>query len=314
MAVSSLPLLESFSVLADATRCRMLWLLEQQELTVTELCAVLRLPQSTVSRHLKTLADAGWVTSRRDGTSRYYGLLSDMAEPGRAELWELTRGQFVGRTESSRDAERLAEVLKSRSRRSRRFFADSADDWDRLRAELFGDGTWLQTLVALLPAGWTVGDLGCGTGTLVATLAPYVGTVVGVDVSEEMLVAARRRTDGFTNVELRRGPLEALPIESDVLDAAVMMFVLHHLALPVPALTEAHRVLRPGARLLVVDMVSHEREDYRRQMGHVWLGLSEEQMRRFVEQAGFARMDIRALPPVRDAKGPALFAAVAEKA
>lgn len=313
MSASALPLLDSFSALADATRCRMLWLLDRHELTVGELCAVLQLPQSTVSRHLKTLADAGWVTSRRDGTSRYYAFSTTRAGDGQRELWDLTRTQLAGRPGVAQDARRLAQVLARRGEASQRFFATSAGEWDRLRDELFGRGATVQALMALLPSTWTVGDLGCGTGTIVSLVAPYVRTVIGVDASEEMLAAARHRTAACRNVDLRRGSLEALPVADASLDAAVMVLVLHHLPAPVPALAEACRVLKPGARLLLVDMASHEREEYRQRMGHVWLGFSEDQLRRFVEQAGFPSLAMQALPPADEAKGPALFVAVADK-
>jgi ubiquinone/menaquinone biosynthesis C-methylase UbiE/DNA-binding transcriptional ArsR family regulator len=312
MAVSALPLLDSFSALSDATRCRMLWLLEPQELTVGELCDVLQLPQSTVSRHLKMLADAGWVSSRRDGTSRYYALATG-AGAGRGELWEIVKNQLAGRPVVEQDARRLARVLAGRGAASQQFFAESAGKWDRLRAELFGDRSSASALLSLLPATWTVGDLGCGTGALLPVLAPNVARVIGVDASDEMLAAARHRAQPFTNVDLRRGALESLPIDADSLDAAVMMLVLHHVPSPVPALAEAHRVLKPGATLVVVDMAAHEREEYRQRMGHVWLGFSEELIRRFMGQAGFGSVRIDALPPPAEAKGPALFAAVAAK-
>src|SRR5512145_3556864 len=119
------PLLESFSALADPTRCRMLWLLDQQELTVTELCAVVRLPQSTVSRHLKALADAAWVTSRRDGTSRYYRLSLEGGEGTHARIWELTREQLAGRPGLAQDAKRLQRVLARRGETSKQFFSTS---------------------------------------------------------------------------------------------------------------------------------------------------------------------------------------------
>src|SRR6188768_3004953 len=138
MAVAALPLLDSFSALADPTRCRMLALLDRQELTVTELCAVTQLPQSTVSRHLKTLADAGWVTSRRDGTSRYYAIAAQEADPSRAQIWALTRGHIAGRAGADQDARRLSRVLAERSQTSQQFFASAATEWDRLREELFG--------------------------------------------------------------------------------------------------------------------------------------------------------------------------------
>jgi ArsR family transcriptional regulator len=310
---SALPLLDSFSALSDATRCRILWLLERQELTVGELCSVLQLPQSTVSRHLKTLADAGWVSSRRDGTSRYYALASIAGGAGQGTLWELTKDQLAGRPGVEQDARRLAHVLARRGAASQQFFATSAGEWDRVRAELFGTSIQVHTLLGLLPASWTVADLGCGTGAVLPLLAPHVRAVVGIDASEEMLAAARQRTAHLANVELRQASLETLPLASDSVDAAVVMLVLHHLPAPVPALAEAHRVLKPGAGLLIVDMAAHEHEEYRQRMGHVWLGFSEEQLQRLVEQAGFRSIRIDPVPPAPEARGPGLWAAVARK-
>lgn len=309
MAVASLSLLDAFSALADATRCRMLWLLEQQELTVSELCAVLQLPQSTVSRHLKTLADAGWVTSRRDGTSRYYALAID--DEARARIWDVTRGELAGRAGTAEDARRLSQVLAGRSRTSRQFFATAAGEWDQLREELFGTQFTAPALLGLLPDSWIVADLGCGTGQLLPVLSPLVARVVGVDASDEMLAAARARAASLPNVELRRGSLEALPLPDGAVDAAVMMLVLHHLPSPGRALAEARRILKPGGRLLVVDMAPHEREEYRQRMGHVWLGFSEEQMRRLVEQSGLVLRRLTPLAPDPDSRGPTLFTAAA---
>jgi ArsR family transcriptional regulator len=128
-----------------------------------------------------------------------------------------------------------------------------------------------------------------------------------------MLGAARARVRDLSNVELRRGSLEQVPLADATLDAAVMMLVLHHLPAPALALAEAARVIRPGGRLLIVDMAPHDREEYRQRMGHVWLGFSDEQMRRLLDQAGFTMSRFVPLAPMTDAKGPALFSAVAEK-
>jgi len=313
MQIAAPSILDSLSALADATRCRVLSLLESHELTVGELCAILQLPQSTVSRHLKTLGDAGWVTSRRDGTSRFYALAPDTPNAPHARLWQLTREQLDGRPMMDQDARRLAGVLARRSETSQQFFASSAGQWDRLREELFGRDFSVQALVGLLPSNWVVGDLGCGTGALLSTLAQSVGRVIGVDSSDEMLAAARARTADLDNVELRRGSLEALPIDTATLDAATMMLVLHHLPSPAAAIAEAGRVLTPGGRLLIVDMAPHEREEYRRQMGHVWLGFSDDQIARWLQQAGLSRISVRALPPTTEARGPGLFAASATK-
>ncbi len=314
MPAPALTLLDSFSVLADHTRCRMLALLDQQELTVSELCAVTQLPQSTVSRHLKTLADAGWVTSRRDGTSRYYALAPQGADPARAQIWELTRTQLSGRAGADQDARRLSRVLAERSQTSQQFFAAAATEWDRLREDLFGGHASLHALLGLLPGDWVVGDLGCGTGVVMSMLAPHVSRVIGVDASDEMLASARSRARHLPNVDLHRGSLEALPLPDAGLDAAILMLVLHHVPAPALALSEAARVLKPGGRLLIVDMAPHEREEYRQQMGHVWLGFSDDQLRRLLEQSGFVASRVVALAPDTDAKGPALFAATAATA
>jgi ArsR family transcriptional regulator len=304
------PLLDSFTVLADPARVRMLMLLEQQELTVGELCGVLQLPQSTVSRHLKTLSDGGWLTSRRDGTSRYYSVALD--DGPKSQLWEITREQLKGRSGLAQDARRLASVVARRRESSARFFASAAGDWDRLREELFGRDFLPAAMLGLLPSQWVVGDLGCGTGAALPILAPHVRQVIGIDASEEMLAAARNRVGGLTSVELRSGALESLPLEAGALDAALLTLVLHHVASPAQVLAEAHRVLRPGGRLLIVDMAPHDREEYRQRMGHVWLGFSADQIQRLLAQAGFADARIYPLAPGPDAKGPALFAASAE--
>ena len=311
MPPASLPLLDSFSALADASRCRMLWLLEQQELTVSELCAILQLPQSTVSRHLKTLADARWVSSRRDGTSRYYAMA--IGDDARARIWEVTRAELAGRPAIAEDARRLAGVLAGRSRTSQQFFATAAGEWDQLREDLFGRGFAAAALLGLVPDTWVIGDLGCGTGQLLPILSAAAGRVIGIDASDEMLAAARLRAAALPNVEVRRGSLEALPLDDASLDAAVMMLVLHHVPSPGRALAEAHRVLRPGGRLLVVDMAPHDREEYRRRMGHVWLGFGEDQVRRLFEQSGLALRRLTPLVPEPGTRGPTLFAAAAAR-
>jgi ArsR family transcriptional regulator len=285
----------------------MLVVLERNELTVSELCGVLQLPQSTVSRHLKVLGDAGWVTSRKDGTSRFYTL--SPREPGPRKLWTVVRDHVATLPSSAQDARRLTSVLARRRTASQEFFASAAGQWDRLRDELFGSGFYLEALLALLDRRWQVGDLGCGTGQITATVAPNVAGVIAVDASQEMLAAARQRLRDVPNVELRRGDLEALPVDDGILDVALVVLVLHHLADPASAVQEAGRVLKVGGRLLIVDMLPHGHEEYKQQMGHVWLGFAEEQVRSWMDQAGLSDTRIRTLPPAANAKGPALFVA-----
>jgi len=300
---------EDLTTLADATRSRLLLLLDRNELTVSELCSVLQLPQSTVSRHLKTLLDAGWATSRREGTSRYYTLAIEGRGPAARRLWTLLREQVASTAAADQDARRLKTVMSHRQSKSRAFFESAAGQWDKLREELFGRASYLQTLPALLDAHWTVGDLGCGTGQVAAALAPFVRQVIAVDRSGEMLQAARRRLREHANVEVRRGELESLPIADGELNVATLMLVLHHLPEPAAALKEAARTLRKGGRLLICDMLPHDREEYRQQMGHVWLGFSEHQVRSLLEGAGFDGIRFVPLATTTESKGPALFVA-----
>lgn len=304
---------DRLTALGDATRSRLLLVLDQHELTVSELCAVVQLPQSTVSRHLKTLADEGWVVSRAEGTSRQYRIAQPLDTPAR-RLWQLVR-QEVSETEASaRDMERLRTVLAERRLKSQEFFSSAAGQWDALRTELFGKRADLAALLGLVDEEWTVGDLGCGTGQMSEALAPFVHQVVAIDASRPMLAAAKKRLANAPNVQLRHGVLEALPIGDGELDAAVLFLVLHYVVDPPGVLAEVHRVLAPGGRLLVVDMMPHEKEEYRQQMGHIWQGFSREQLSTWLEEAGFGTTHYRQLPADPQAKGPLLFAATAKKA
>src|SRR5688572_1672103 len=304
------PILDHMSALADPTRCRMLLLLEKHELTVSELCSVLQLPQSTVSRHLKTLADDGWVTSRRDGTSRFYSMPVDDLDAAASRLWPLISEQVTSTRGAEQDERRLRSVLSRRRAKSQEFFASAAGGWDRLRGELFGDEFFLWAVLGLIDPTLVVGDLGCGTGQLTEVVAPHVSRVISVDGSDDMLDAARQRLSGATNVDIRRGELEGLPIESGELDVAMLSLVLHYSPEPPRALAEVGRVVKTRGRVLVVDMWPHDREEYQQQMGHVWLGFSESQITRLMNGAGFDAVQVRPLPLDPDARGPALFAAI----
>ena len=307
------PILDHMTALSDPTRCRMLMLLERHELTVSELCAVLQMPQSTVSRHLKTLSDDDWVASRRDGTSRFYSMPVDDLDSGAKRLWPLIREQVASTTGAGQDDRRLRGVLTRRRAKSQEFFATAAAGWDHLRGELFGDEFFLWAVLGLIDPTLVVGDLGCGTGQLTETVAPYVRRVISVDGSTDMLDAARHRLGAAKNVDLRQGELEGLPIDSGELDVAMLSLVLHYSPSPARALSEVGRVVRKGGRVLVVDMLPHDRQEYQQQMGHVWLGFSDKQITRFLTGAGFGEVRVRMLPADPDAKGPALFSAIALK-
>ena len=306
-------ILDHLSALADTTRSRILLLLDRHELTVTELCGIMQLPQSTVSRHLKALADSGWVAARAEGTSNLYSMRRDELDPSARRLWLLVREQVGSSSAAVQDQRRLQSVLTDRRTKSQEFFSSSAGQWDRLRDDMFGDRFHLAALPAFADPSWIVGDLGCGTGQASAALAPFVAHVIAVDASAAMLQAAKKRLSTFENVDLRRGDLEDLPIDDGRLDAATLMLVLHHLPEPEIAIAEVARVVKPGGRLLVVDMLPHDRESYRQQMGHVWLGFSDEHLRRILRESGFDEIRIVPLSPDAKSKGPGLFVATAKR-
>lgn len=294
--------------LADPNRTRLLLLLGRHELGVNELCAAVQLPQSTVSRQLKVLADEGWVVSRAEGPNRYYRLAPRLDRTSR-RLWRVVREDLAEDAEAAQDEARAVQVISQRRARSREFFSTAAGQWDALRTDLLGARAGLTGLLALLSEDLVIGDLGCGTGAMATELSPFVGHVIAVDESKAMLAAAKRRLGDRPNVDLRLGELERLPIEDGALDAALLSLVLPYVLEPWVALREARRVVKPGGRIVVVDMMAHGRSEYREQMGHIWQGFEEDQLRGWLEAAGFAGVRWIQLPPDPLAKGPVLFVA-----
>jgi len=306
-------LFDQMPVVGDTMRSRLMLVLERHELTVSELCSVVQAPQSTVSRHLKALVDGGWLTSRADGTSRRYASAASRLDAPLRSLWLLVRKETAGMLPAQQDERRLTQVLAIRRSRSEEFFRAGASQWDQLRDDLFGRRFFLPALLGLLDENAVVADLGCGTGQVAEALAPFVGQVIGVDSSPSMLKAAKKRLLEHKNVDLRAGTLEALPVNDGGVDAAMMFLVLHHVGDPARCLAEAARALKPGGRLVVVDMLPHERDEYRSQMGHLWLGFAEDDVLRTLRDAGFDHVRMLPLPADPKAKGPALFAARAVK-
>ncbi|MGH7213477.1 MAG: metalloregulator ArsR/SmtB family transcription factor [Tepidisphaeraceae bacterium] len=297
--------------LADPTRLRLLRVLERHELGVVDLCDVMQLPQSTVSRHLKVLGDQGWVKSRRQGTAHLYRMLLDELDAPTRRLWLLAREQTDAWATASQDELRLSRRLRERQAGAQEFFAGAAAQWDKLRRELYGELFVRQAMLALLPATYVVADLGCGTGDVAAELAPNVARVIAVDSSAAMLKAAARRLASFKNVDLRRGDLESLPIDDASCDAAVLQLVLTYIPEPAAVVRQILRILKPGGRAVIVDLLPHDRDDFRRQLGHQHAGFEPARLEHDLTAAGFAGASIHPLSPEPTAKGPALFIATA---
>ncbi|MCC6676836.1 MAG: ArsR family transcriptional regulator [Phycisphaerales bacterium] len=311
--MSPMAVTERLSALAEPIRLRILRVLETQELSVGEVSSVVQLPQSTVSRHLKMLAEGGWLARRSEGTATFYRLTLDDLPAEARSLWVAVRDQLGSSSDLAEDARRVQSVLAERRADSQAFFGRVAGEWDDLRTQLFGDRFTQAGLLSLVNPTWTVADLGCGTGNASELLAPYVQKVMAVDQSDAMLAAARKRLSGQPNVEFIAGSLDRLPLPAASVDAAVCVLVLHHLDDPGAALGEMRRILRTdrgGGCGLVIDMLEHDRAEYRYAMGHKHMGFSKSRVLGMLKDAGFNLTTHRDLPGDPGGKGPGLFVAV----
>lgn len=302
-------LFDTLNALSDPTRARILAVLHREELAVGELARAVQLPQSTVSRHLKTLEAAGWVERRSAGTSSHLRF-PDALSPLERTLWEAIELQARDVPEFREDQLRLDAVLAARITDSRTYFGRVHASWDSVRRELFGDSFLLPTLLGLVDSRLEVADLGCGTGETVALLASHVQRVIGVDREARMLDVARERTAHQPNAELRQGGLTALPLDDHSVDAVLCMLVLHHVEDTDTALAEIARILRPGGRAVVLDMLQHGRSEYRSTMGHVHLGFDPDDLCARAATQGLHPLRLTRLPVAPEAQGPPLFLTV----
>lgn len=270
-------------VLADATRVRLLALLEREELTVAELSSITRLAQPRVSTHLARLKEAGLVRDRRAGVSAYYRFDEDGLDPAQRSLWRMLR-EGSDDPLLRQDAERIPEVLAARAADAN--WADSvAGDMERH----YSPGrTWEALARSALPllAPGRVLDIASGDGVLAELVAPHAREYVCIDASTRVVNAASERLRRFANVTVREGDMHELPFEDGHFDLVVLMHALTYSTRPATAVTEAARVLRPGGRLLLCSLARHEHRSVVDAYGHVNLGFTDKELRRFVEKAG----------------------------
>ena len=272
-------------VLADPTRVRLLALLEGEELTVAELSAITRLAQPRVSTHPAKLKEAGLVRDRRAGVSAYYRFEDEALDPAQRALWQaLSTGSDDPLLRQ--DAERVPAVLASRA--ADQNWADSvAGDMERH----YSPGrTWEALARSALPLLETgdVLDIASGDGVLAELLAPHAHRYVCVDSSKRVVAAAAERLRKFRNVEVREGDMHALPFADGEFDLVVLMHALTYAEKPAQAVAEAARVLRPGGRLLLSSLARHEHKAAVEAYGHVNLGFTARELRKFAEKAGLA--------------------------
>lgn len=288
-------ILDIFKALADEGRLRILRAIDQAELSVAELVQALDMPQSTVSRHLKPMREAGLVASRRDGTSVYYNrgpLFSDAAFA--QILTERVREISV----AHRDAAAVERVVDFRRRKSREFFDDIAGRYGTL-TEPGGGWQALATGLAAGFAGKVVGDLGCGEGALALLLARFAEKVVAFDQSEKMLdLVAEKATEQHVldRLDLRVGNLEHLDLAGDSFDALFLSQSLHHTSNPKQVVGCVARGLKPGGQMILLDLVRHEHEWAREEWADQWLGFDPLETREWLVSAGLEISALDSLP------------------
>ncbi len=287
--------LDIFKALADEGRLRILRAVDQTELSVAELVQALEMPQSTVSRHLKPMREAGLVASRRDGTSVYYNrgpLFRDAA------FTRILTERLQEIAVANRDAAAVERVVELRRRKSREFFDEMAGRYGTLTEP---GGGW-QALAAGLAAGFsgkTVADLGCGEGALTLLLARYAKQVVAFDQSEKMLsLVAEKATEKSLRdrLDLRVGNLEDLDLSGDTFDALFLSQSLHHTSNPEQVIRSAAAGLGPGGLMIVLDLVRHEHEWTREEWADQWLGFDPLELSGWLTEAGLETQVLDSLP------------------
>jgi SAM-dependent methyltransferase len=281
-----------YRLLGDEARLRILRLLSRERLNVSELTAVLGIAQSGVSRHLGLLKESGLVQEQREGGFTYYRVAPDAAANGLRPVWAALVEQFAAFGDDpvlKADTARLKEVLRLR----KESFATHGGA-ERQLVPGRSWAAWSRALGLLLPA-LDVADVGCGEGYLTIETARWARRVVAIDRSRKVLDRARAlaKRRGVSNIAWKRGEIESLPLEAESIDLVLLSQALHHASDPVRAIAEAARVLRPGGRVLVLDLRRHGETWVRERLGDQVLGFDEDELAALLAGAELADVQVR---------------------
>src|SRR5215472_10043299 len=301
-------MLKSLRLASDPNRLRLLLLLEQEELSVAELQEILGRGQSHISTHLAQLKQAGLVDDRRMGKNAFYRLTAPR------ELMELLRSAASEIREAAHDREALRLALRRRQDHMRRYFDELAGKFGR---QYVPGRSWkgiAEALLKLMPP-LVVADLGAGEGTISQLMAQRAKKVIAIDNSDKMVEfgAELAKKHGISNLEYRLGDLEAVPIRSGTVDLAFLSQALHHAVHPERALAEAHRILKRGGRIAILDLNRHQFEEAREMYADLWLGFTELEIEKYLKGAGFRNVETAIVYKEQEAPFLETVLATAEK-
>ncbi len=291
--------INSLRVLSDPTRLRLMLLLVEEELTVAELQEILGMAQSRISAGLGQLKREGLAADRRVGKNIFYSA----KESGDGMVAGILKCARTDVREASRDLAALALAMRKRKDRAAEYFNKLAGRFGRVYVPGRSWQALSHALLGLLPP-MVIADMGAGEGALAQLLAPTAKKVIAIDNSEKMVEfgAALARDHGFRNIEYRLGDVEDPPVEPKSVDLVVFSQVLHHVPNPPRALAAANRALKPGGRIVILDLASHAFDQARELYAHVWLGFVEIELHQMLKKAGFSK--IRSSIVSRDPEAP----------
>jgi ArsR family transcriptional regulator len=284
--------LKSLRALSDPTRLRIVALLEKDELSVNELQEITRMGQSRISTHLGLLLDSGLVQARREGKRTFYKL-NHQADSGVVEFIQLAIRGAKELSDHSSDQINLKRILNRRREQAQVFFNQIAGRFDRV----YGPGRSWQAfghlLLRILPP-LVVADLGAGEGLLSELLARRCKKVIAVDNSEKIVAfgVAKAKKANLKNLEFRLGDLQNPPIEPHSVDLVILSQALHHAEEPAKTLAAAFKILKPHGQILILDLLKHNFDKARELYGDRWLGFPESDLHRWMEEAGFKKIEI----------------------
>ena len=281
-------MVDVLKAVAETTRLRILFLLDKGDLTVSDLTKILGQSQPRVSRHLRLLTEANLIERYQEGAWAYFSLSSCSL---RREMLNTVLEHIDHQDDFIEgDMARLDEVKQEKSRAAAAYFSKNAHDWDKLRLLHVPDNTVEQTMVELVGTTpfQSMLDIGTGTGSLLKLFSPLYTRAIGIDNNRDMLAVARVNLDkaGISNAQVRLGDVANLPVENETFNLVTIYQVLHFLSDPESAIFEAARVMRPGARLIIVDYAPHELEYLREKYAHIRMGFSDTQMEDWLDKAG----------------------------